>query len=358
MEEFHAIFEIVDQKNCPLYQKGERLLLSDKSLSCPKGKEACLILVRDLTQLLFQLRGKIQGDFNGTVFNCSGCKGLIKFKLTDDSQDQYSQHTLSDSGEAKVSIEMAVQGLYGAVVDSPFLRALPSDQLEKTMGKFSIVELGEGKTLIRQGEANLNMYLLLEGRLVVENNGLILAQLKSGEICGEMSYLGADTAVSTVKTRAPCSLLAITGSDFGELFGGVPSVQTFMARLMAERLTKNNAERARDFESCMSGRLDKIAPAELLQIFHMHQKTGVLRMEFVSGHGNISFREGCIINAKYGVKESQEAIFALLAEKEGIYRFTTGLSPQEMKAAEIGDFMGLLMEGVKRVDEAAQAKNG
>lgn len=354
MEEFQAIFEIVDQKNCPLYQKGERLLLSEKSLSCPKGKEACLILVRDLTQLLFQVLGKKQSDFNETIFNCSGCKGLIKFKLIDNDQGKYPKHALSSSGGAKVSIEMAVQGLYGAVVDSPFLRALPSDQLEKTMGKFSLVEMGEGKTLIRKGEANLNMYLLLEGSLVVENNGLVLAQLRSGEICGEMSYLGADTAVSTVKTSAPSSLLAISGSDFGELFGGVPAVQSFMARLMAERLTKNNVERAKDFESCMSGRLDMVAPAELLQIFHMHQKTGVLRMDFVGGHGHISFREGCIINARYGAKESQEAIFALLAEKEGIYRFTTGLSPQEMKAAEIGDFMMLLMEGVKRVDEAGQ----
>ena len=43
--------------------------------------------------------------------------------------------------------------------------------------------------------------------------------------------------------------------------------------------------------------------------------------------------------------------FAILAEKEGIYRFNIGLSPQEMKAAEIGDFMMLLMEGVRRVDE-------
>ena len=42
--------------------------------------------------------------------------------------------------------------------------------------------------------------------------------------------------------------------------------------------------------------------------------------------------------------------------KEGVYRFTVGLSPQEMKTAEIGDFMMLLMEGVKRVDEVNESE--
>jgi len=49
---------------------------------------------------------------------------------------------------------------------------------------------------------------------------------------------------------------------------------------------------------------------------------------------------------------NQTAIFAMLKEKDGRYSFTTGLSPEEMKAAEIGDFMMLLMEGIKSVDES------
>ncbi|NNK96224.1 MAG: DUF4388 domain-containing protein, partial [Desulfobacterales bacterium] len=65
----------------------------------------------------------------------------------------------------------------------------------------------------------------------------------------------------------------------------------------------------------------------------------------------VSFREGCIINPSFGNLVNQKAIFEILAEREGTYSFRTGLSPQQMKAAEIGDFMMLLMEGVKRVDE-------
>ena len=96
-------------------------------------------------------------------------------------------------------------------------------------------------------------------------------------------------------------------------------------------------------------------PAELFQIFHMNQKTGVLGLEFPRGEAKVSFREGCVINAQYRNKTNQDAIFDMLKEKEGRYSFTTGLTAEEMKAAEIGDFMMLLMEGIKRVDEASEA---
>ncbi len=79
-------------------------------------------------------------------------------------------------------------------------------------------------------------------------------------------------------------------------------------------------------------------------------------MDFSLGHGKVAFREGCIINAEYGELRSEEAIFKILGEKKGIYRFTTGLSPKDMRAAEIGDFMMLLMEGVKRVDEEQERR--
>lgn len=146
-------------------------------------------------------------------------------------------------------------------------------------------------------------------------------------------------------------VLAVAGDTFGRILEANVSVLSFISQTLAERLRKINAVRARDFESCMRGRLDEIVPAELFQVFHMHQKTGVLAMDLPNGKGKVSFREGCLINAKYAGEENQDAIFKLLAEKKGFYSFTTGLAPKEMKAAEIGDFMMLLMEGVKRVDE-------
>lgn len=349
MKIFSAVFSIVEEKNCPLYKVGEGLQLSEKTLACPANKEVCLILVRDMTELLFTFLRKQPvelNDYRGKVFNCSGCKGLIKFSLV---QSDAQQHVLAEDG-AGAKIASEASKMSGSAIDSPFLSMLPTEQIEPILAHFREIIVDEGAVLITKGEANLNLYIVFSGELLVDDAGQ-QTTIKAGELCGEMSYLGADVAVSTVRAITKTKVLAIAGDVFGRLFDNNPTVQSYIAQLLAARLRKTSAARARDFESCMIGRIDEIVPAELFQIFHMHQKTGVLSMDLPQGAGKVSFREGCLINARYGEWRNEEAIFKILAEKKGHYRFTTGLLPQDMRAAEIGDFMSLLMEGVKRVDE-------
>lgn len=349
MKPFKCVFSIVEEKNCPLYKVGEKLVLSEKTLLCPDGKEVCLILVRDMTELLFQLLGEATGadEDNDKKYNCSGCTGLIKFSRL--AAENKGDNVKGEGGAA--FIDLAVEKVFGKTVHSPFIRILPAGQINTILSHFRKIPLDKGAILIQKGEQNRNIYIVFEGELRVEDDTIFLAALGEGELCGEMSCLGADIAVSTVRAAEKAEVLVIAGDDFDRLLGSNASVQAFLAQLMATRLREINAARVRDFESSMSGRLDEIVPAELFQIFHMHQKTGVLAMELPGGKGKISFREGCLINASYAGEKNQDAIFKILTEKKGVYRFTNGLSPKEMKVAEIGDFMMLLMEGVKRVDE-------
>ncbi len=360
MKNLSAVFAIVNEKNCPLYKKGELLHLSEKTLACPKDKEMCLILVRDLTELLFKFlqdRSNNLQNYAETVFNCSGCNGLIKFSLL--SPDKAEEIIGSENNKEAVShIVSAALKLGDEAVDCPLLQVVPPNQVKNVLSQFKEIVLEEGAVLIHQGEYNHNLYIVFDGELTVESSGVYLDTLVAGEICGEMSYLGADTAVSSVKAVRKTRVMAIAGDVFGQLLGNNQQVQSYMAQLLACRLRKTTAARSRDFASCMSGRIAEIVPAELFQIFHMHQKTGVLSLELAGGMAKVSFREGCIINATYNQLNNEEAIFKILAEKKGLYRFTTGLSPSEMKAAEIGDFMMLLMEGVKRVDEEQERRSG
>jgi CRP/FNR family transcriptional regulator, cyclic AMP receptor protein len=346
------VFEIEAEKNCPLYAVGERLLLTEKTLACPQGKEVCLILVRDMTELLFKLIQKSDACFSEkekTIFNCSGCQGLIKFSLV--PPDTIRRVTATGGAGTVAAI-----GLHGKLTERsmhswPLLEFIPPEEIAAMSGHLREISVLEGSVLIKKGEKNLNLYSIMEGEFRVEDGDLHLATLTEGDLCGEMSYLGADVAVSTVLATKNSKVLAIAGDVFGRLFGNNPAVQSFMAQLLAVRLRRTNAARAKDFESCMSGRIDKIVPAELLQIFHMHQKTGVLTLEFSPGSGSVVFREGGIIGAEYCGLRDDEAVFKILTKKNGRYRFTTGLNQKHMQAPEIGDFMMLLMEGVQRVDE-------
>lgn len=208
MKSFKAVFEIINARNCPLYHQDECFALTERAVELPLARPSCLILVRELTSLLFTLMPHAESEFapqRDTVYTCGGCTGLIKFQLT--------------------------------------TKPLP------------------------------------------ENSAIVAA-------------------------------------------------------------SKENKD------AVVSGRIEAIVPAELLQVFHMHQKTGRLIMEFAEGGGaRVTFREGGLLAARYDDLDNQEAIYAMLPEKKGSFYFLPGLPDALMQAREIGDFMMILMEGLRRLDE-------
>jgi CRP/FNR family cyclic AMP-dependent transcriptional regulator len=343
MQALKVLFEIVEDNNCPLYEEGEFLTLSDKSLLCPEQKPTCLILVREMTQLLFRILGDPESFHKGTqtLFSCSGCSGLIKFRKVAEGSAEETADRLSDSQQL----------LYQRIRNYPIFVVIDEERLQQFVGQFRQATITPGTLLIKKGEPSMDLYVVLSGELTVSDGPVFIASLGQGDICGEMSYLGNDVASATVKASTEAEYLAISGREFNRLLDQQPTLQLFMARLLAERLSIANKARSADFNSCMHGRINEMLPAELFQIFHMNRKTGCLSLELPKGMAKVSFREGCIINASYLEKANEDAIFEILREKEGYYRFTLGLSPQEMKAGEVGDFMALLMEGIKRVDE-------
>ncbi len=344
MKSFRAVFQIIDNNNCPLYESEDVFTLTPKSLSFPEGKESCLILVRELTQLLFQLLEENGEPDFVKKYTCSGCTGLIKFQ-----QVRKDENDLQDIAESLLSEKE--QKLFDKIRNYALLKAIPAKHLKKSISCFKVRIVRENSLLITKGQLNEHLYVLLSGEVMVEDGEVPISRLGEGELCGEMSYFGDSIASTSVRALEETRVLAISGKDFGKLIKKSDTVQMHMARLLAERLSRANSMRASDFESCMQGKLNEMAPAELLQVFHMHQKTGVLSLELPKGNAKVSFLEGSIVVANYAGKSGQDAVFAILVEREGVYNFTSGLPDREMQQSAIGDFMMLLMEGVKRGDE-------
>lgn len=69
-----------------------------------------------------------------------------------------------------------------------------------------------GKVLIREGQPISTLYIILDGLLSVtdaEVGGKELARLGAGEVVGEMSFIDASPAASTVTALQPSTVLAI-----------------------------------------------------------------------------------------------------------------------------------------------------
>ena len=102
----------------------------------------------------------------------------------------------------------------------------------------------------------------------------------------------------------------------------------------------------------MLGKLSMISLPELTQTISSNQRTGVLNLYRGEETVEIYFADGQITNAICGDVDGEEAFYAALAWTEGDFRFAPGEAAGERKIS--GDPMGLLMEGLRRLDEAAQ----
>jgi CRP/FNR family transcriptional regulator, cyclic AMP receptor protein len=158
---------------------------------------------------------------------------------------------------------------------------------------------------------------------------------------------------ATVRALEPLKLFYLDGQYFRELLQRTPSIQIYLTRLLARRIANTNVIRVQDTASAMTGNLSEIPPTELFQTLHLNQKTGVLLLKLDGALAAASFLEGELIRAKYGELLDHEAIFAMLAAREGRFKFSPELPPEETRTAPVGSFMKLLMEGVRRADEAS-----
>lgn len=348
MKQLKLFFKIITENNCPLYDQGDLLSLSDKALSCPEDKPTCLILVREMTSILFDIleTGFKSHETSEKLFNCSGCSGLIKFKLMSKAEVHRNALALSTP-----SLSSPDKTLLAEIKEFPLIQALPDAELNNVLSNFRKEHLSANSKLITKGQHNLYLYIVLSGNIEVTDSSLPIASLQRGDICGEMSYLGGEIASADVICTTEAEVLSVPGNAFSALIDRIPELQLFMAKILVKRLAHSNTSKLDTFDATMSGQICEMPPAELFQIFHMNQKTGVLTLELQLEPAKISFREGCIVGAQYGKETNQDAIFSILKETEGRYVFSSGLPTEDMQAEEIGDFMMLLMEGIKRIDE-------
>jgi len=107
--------------------------------------------------------------------------------------------------------------------DSPTVVAAAETELERRLsaevmggGKVKRRTLKEGQTLVEQGDAGSDLYLILDGVLAVEADGNEVAEVGPGNIVGEMALLqdeGKRTA--TVRARTPARVAVLAAESIG-----------------------------------------------------------------------------------------------------------------------------------------------
>ncbi len=337
------VFRIVGGKNCPLYAVGDEFQLAGNIFSVPSNKAPCMTLAKDIVNLL---KGNIffSEPQSVQVYRCSGCRGMIRFS------QKHSPH-ISDEDKERPDddyVEVVTQGLSGF----PIFQSLDDHVSREFASNLRFDEYGAGELIIKKGDPGRNLYIIITGRVeVLGDDEMRIAEMGKGEVFGEMSLLSGNTVGATVKAVEPSTVLYITARNLKTILSNSPSLQMYFTRLLAGRMAEINQARYEEFASGVTGKISEMIPSELFQIFHMNQKTGILTLQSSESRASVSFRDGEVVKVHFDGKEGQDAFFELLKLKRGRFRFSPGLSLDEMELRGLGNFMPMLMEGLRRIDE-------
>jgi putative peptide zinc metalloprotease protein len=122
---------------------------------------------------------------------------------------------------------------------SPF-STLDGERLRHLAARLEHLEVSTGETIIRQGEAGEECYVLRSGRVEVltseaQGDERILATLDPGSLFGEAALLTDGTRNATVRALEPCTLLVLRRTDLLEVLGEDRQTRERMLELVRMR---------------------------------------------------------------------------------------------------------------------------
>ena len=99
-----------------------------------------------------------------------------------------------------------------------------------------VLDLDEGRTLIREGERAQEFLVVVDGSLRVTRKGRKVSDLGAGDIVGEIALVADLPRTATVTTSTSVRLLVLTARGFRDLLVDSPSIATKILQGLGERL--------------------------------------------------------------------------------------------------------------------------
>jgi len=105
----------------------------------------------------------------------------------------------------------------------------------------------DGEFLCRQGERGVAAFLIVSGRISVENEmadgqTVVLAQLGQGVMVGEMSIIDGDERVASIRAMGDVMALVLTQWSMQGLLKERPSIAASMLPVVVRRFRSTSAE--------------------------------------------------------------------------------------------------------------------
>ncbi|MEI9894279.1 MAG: mechanosensitive ion channel family protein [Chthoniobacter sp.] len=134
-----------------------------------------------------------------------------------------------------------------SVRKQPFLQLLDEAQLEKLLAHARFLRFGRREKVIVQGAAGESMFILLSGeaQVHVQANGAdtLVATLRTGDYCGEMSLLTGAPRSATVVAGTDCEMWEIGKEVLAEILQGKRNARAKAQRIAGPAAHGNRGHR-------------------------------------------------------------------------------------------------------------------
>jgi CRP/FNR family cyclic AMP-dependent transcriptional regulator len=107
-----------------------------------------------------------------------------------------------------------------------------------------VVDVAAGHVLMRQGASGGEMFVIVDGSVVVDRDGRELATLGPGSVVGEMALLAEGPRTATVTATEPTTLFGLAHREFHSLMDASPEVRDCVLNAVAHRIRELEEDRA------------------------------------------------------------------------------------------------------------------
>ena len=345
-----VVLTLVESGACPVHKPGDRLVLEPPALVVENGSPVCAVALVGAFPYAMALATGADPELLalGTPPRFTSGHGC-SWELARSEAATDRTLTVALTREDR-DVEFIVRHLQSI----PLFAPLPEPTIRSLIDYLRLEKFPERTAIIRQGEPGTHLFVLIKGEVSVvkvdqSQRESVLAKLRKGDVFGEMSLITGDPCSATIRTATPISALTIAKADFQRLLERQPSLNIYFNKLLAQRLRKTNTHIEEEIAKGVLGKLSMISLPELTQTISSNQRTGVLNLYRGEESAEVHFKDGQIVNATCAGTEGPEAFYGVLAWSDGDFRFSPGEVTGERKI--MGDPMGLLMEGLRRLDE-------
>lgn len=155
----------------------------------------------------------------------------------------------------------------------PLFRDADEDAVHRTLSDAEVLLLPAGTPLLRPGESNHNVYILLSGQVAAHLDDKLspesAIQIQPGECIGELSAIDGKTVSALVMAATDAQVLKLSRDIFWNRLMSVPGVASCMMVSLTERTRRTNE-------------LTLKAQREQLELIHLRKELDVARQLQVS----------------------------------------------------------------------------